>query len=480
MAGLPSSAMGARQAEMFRRTFSSTFMGRVGAFVTRILGQARAYVSNFTDRQRRIKQEDISVDTIDTALYQAWLGYLAPRAELHDLMFTHPIIKGLKKQLKAGVKDAASKLQFNPPANVAAGRAELAQKIVDDVRREIENNADAPFAGLVGDHIECELRGGGLIEVLWKLAADGRWSWKGFELVPEQRMRFDRYTSEPCFAESAFQFVGEPVSSFPRGTFIVVQPEKEVPDFSKRGTCRAILTDWFAMQNCAGWWQADLEFVGSPIVAAMYETEADRETMIRALSDMGASGRIAFRKGGDVKLIERAARTGPKGSSHNEFETTRVQRMSIAFLGAAQTVTIDQNTGSQSSSDNMAEVADEVVAAHWETFLTDVRRDLIQVFVELNYGLENADLTPIMSVDLEEPADANATLDAYTKADAIGLQVGEDMARKALKWPKLSPGEKPLGKPMVEPAASEQGTGGGPRKMQAPGDGTQTNKEAAA
>jgi phage gp29-like protein len=83
-------------------------------------------------------------------------------------------------------------------------------------------------------------------------------------------------------------------------------------------------------------------------------------------------------------------------------------------------------------------------------------------------------------VDLEEAADASAALDAYTKGDAIGLQVGENFARKKLKWPAPGPGEKPLGKSAAaEPLAEEPAAGGGPRSIPAPGDGTRTNKDAA-
>ncbi len=468
---VPGSALtGARQADVIRRNTPSTFTGRVKAAVGMVLGKFRAYVSNFTDRQLRITQDQVSVDRIESALYHAWLGYMAAIAEINYLIMVHPIIRGLRKHLKAGVKRYLTKLQVNPPANVDQGRATLAQTIADDVRNAIENNADAPFTVLLDAHVECELRGGGLIEPAWKLGDDGRWTWTGFELVPECRKRFDRYTGEISFAESAFQYFGTPVSQFPRGTFIAVTPELDVPDFSKRGTCRSILTDWFAMQNCASWWQEDLERLGSPVVAASYDTDADRETMNAAIS-MGSSGGITYRKGSDIKLVERAARTGPKGSSHNEFETTRVQRLSIAFLGAAQTITIDANTGSQQSSDNMADVADDVIADHWEHFFADVRRDLIQVYVGLNYGFENVDLTPALSVDLEEAADANETLDAYTKAEAIGLEIGEDAAYKRLKWAKPAPGEKVLkakAAAPVDPAASVDATPAGPRSV--PGD----------
>lgn len=471
--------MGARQAQAMRTSWPPTFMGRVGAFIARVLGAVRAYVPNFTDRQQRITQDVVTVDRIESALYQAWLGYMAPLAEINDLIFVHPIIKGLRTQLKAGIKRVAP--QVNPPTNVDPGRVALAQTIADDVRNEIENRADAPFSQVVGDRVECALRGGGLIETLWERTPDNRWHWAGFSLVPQQRMRFDRYSGEPAFAETAFQYFGEPVSNFPRGTFIVVTPEKEVPDFSKRGTCRSILTDWFAMQNCAGWWQSDLEFTGSPFVAATYDSDADRETMNRALAEMGAGGKISYRKGGDLKIVERQARTGPKGSPHNEFETTRIQRCSIAFLGETQTVTVSADQGSQQSVDQMADVALDVVAAHWEDILADVRRDLVQIYVELNYGLENADLTPTLAVDLEEPAAAGETLDAYAKGGAIGIEIGEDYARKQLKWPKPGPGEKVLGTPAAEAAPAEtSAVGAGPRSVPAPADGTQTNKEAAA
>jgi phage gp29-like protein len=281
-------------------------------------------------------------------------------------------------------------------------------------------------------------------------------------------VRFDRFTGEICFAETAFRFIGQPVSSFLPGTFIAVTPERAVPDFSKRGTMRSVLTDWFALQNVAGWWQDDIERLGSPIVAATYDNDADRETVNAAIKTMGAQGGIAYRKGGDVKLVERSARTGPKGSAHNEFETTRVQRMSIAFLGAAQTITIDANTGSQQSSDNMAEVADDVVADYWEHFFADVRRDLVQIYVGLNYGLENVDLTPLLAVDLKKAADAGVTIDAYTKGAAIGLPVEKDAAYKTLKWARPAKGADVVGVTAADPATADAGTGGsGPRALPA-------------
>jgi phage gp29-like protein len=437
------------------------------------LDERPAYVPNFSDRLGHLTQDQVKVERIESALNQASIGYLYPFAELNDLVCTHPIVKGLKRHLKAAIKRVQP--QVNPPANVIAGRAELAQTIANDVRREIENNADAPISGVVGDYVECDLRGGGLIEILWKRTPDNRWHWVGFELVPQQRHRFDQFTGESCFAQTAPQYLGEPVSSFLRGTFIVVKPDKAVPDFSKRGTLRAILTDWFACQNSTSWWQDDLERLGSPIIAASFDNDADREVMNETIKNMGSNGGVTYRKGGEVKLVEKQSRTGPKGSPHNEFETTRIQRMSIAFLGAAGTISADSNTGSENSSDNMTDVADSVVAEYWEAICADLRRDLYQVFVELNYGLENSDLTPIMGVDLEEAADASTTLDAYTKGGALGVPVGDKFARKKLKWPEPGPGEKPLVLQVPEPAppetASAVGAGGGPRSVPAPSDG---------
>jgi hypothetical protein len=419
----------------------------------------------------------VTVESIEGALTQASQGFMSRVAEINDLMGVNPIVRGLKRHLKSGVKRYFNKLQVSPPTNVDPTRAALAQEISDDVRNAIENNAAAPFSTLLDSHIECELRGGGLIEPTWARVPEGQpdsgwWFWSGFELVPQQRNRFDRNTREIAFAGSPFAYFGRPVSSFLPGTFIAVTPEKAVPDFSKRGTFRAVLTDWFALQNVAGWWQDDVERLGSAIVAATYDNDADRETVNAAIKDMGSNGGLAYRKGGDVKIVERTGRQGPKGSAHNEFETTRVQRMSIAFLGAAQTITIDANTGSQESSTNMAEVADDVCADYWEHFFADVRRDLIQVYVGLNYGLENVDLTPIFGVDLEKAADAGVTIDAYTKGDAIGLRVGENFARKQLKWPEPGPGERPLGKPAVDQAAVDAGAvGGGPRALPVAGKG---------
>src|ERR1039457_6790609 len=97
----------------------------------RVLGESRAYVPNIGDRLLRITQDQVSVVRIEAALNQAWLGFMGTVGGINNLIFVHPIIKGLRTQLKAGIKRVTP--QVSPPTNVDPGRAALAQAIADDV-----------------------------------------------------------------------------------------------------------------------------------------------------------------------------------------------------------------------------------------------------------------------------------------------------------------------------------------------------------
>lgn len=402
-----------------------------------LFGRDRAFKRNGSDSALSLAMVNVSLSSIQAALYQAWIGYMSPLGDIYDLMLaSNPIVRGIVRQLKAGVKRVP--LQTVPISDDA-----MAVTIADDVRKQF-TNPECPIENCIDAIIECELRGGGLIEVLWKLGADGVWRWTDFVLVPQQRVRFDGSTGEVGFAETVFAMGGRPVSAYPRGTFIAITPDENVPDFSKRGTYRVILSDWFAMQSAAAWWHQDLEFIGSPIVVATYDTNEDMDLLNSAFEEMGSSGRLALRKGATFDLKERQSARGNFGHPHHEFETTRTGRIAIALLGATQTVTVDPAAGSQQSAGVMSGVREDVLTSHWQTILSALRRDLAQVFVALNYGVENVNLTPSLVVDLDTAVDASTLLTAFAQAVALGIPVGKSFARKALKWPEPSKDEETL------------------------------------
>jgi hypothetical protein len=419
-----------------------SFLG--GSTVT---GDPQVYKPTFFDRSLRASVGKLTWEWIDRALYQAWLGDPRWLADIYHLIpATSSVIRGIERQVKAGVKSKDFDLEeANDTPQAIELRDEL-RALFFDARLDL----DCLFDGF----IEAWWEGGGLIEILWNAPTESPRVPVGFCKVPMQRVRWDRDTGELGFALNPFDWRGVPVSAFPDGTFICVMPDSHVPAFDKRGTYRTILSDWYRSVNVAGWWVQDIEQHDSPTAFLKAGSGADLTLFKDAAKAWGNGGKlVASSKDSDAKFLE-------KGRSsmvpHQVWEQAFKERMALAFLGATQTVTVAARQGSQQSAGEQGEVADDVQGELWGAIASALNEDLFQVYAVLNRGPEAANDAPLLDVDLDEREDIGLFLDNATKARAIGLTLAESQIRETTGFREPGPGDRPLSQsvPAAEPAAT--------------------------
>lgn len=390
---------------------------------TFVLGSSVAFQRTQADQASTgLRVDQVSYETISSAISNWGNGDPTYAARLFDLILVHPYVSGVREQLEAAV------LQL-PLEITAADDSPESQAIADELATEWEASG-AHRENLIRSCFDGVCRGGGLTELLWKLA-DGQYRWDGVKAVPQSRVRFDRNTGAIAFALRPSDLYGIPASAFPLGTFVAVTPDEERLDFSKRGLDRKVISDWYALVNSSGWWSQDLENYGIPMLIGEYSDPGQEAALRKAFQTMGANPRLLKPKGAVIQIEER---TVQNSSPFGIFQDKRERFISIAYLGSTQTVQVKVDEASAKSVGIHSEVRNEKVEAIARLTREAIERDFFRAWVVLRHGIENLHRTPRLSVPKRKEA-AGQVLDELQKAKNIGLPVEAKWAYDRLGWP---------------------------------------------
>lgn len=407
----------------------AAFVFGVTAAVSKVIGDA-AYGT--------LKAAHVTPEMIDGALTTWQGGNCSQIGDIFDLMLSHPFISGVRGQLRSAVSAivASSEIQAadeSPEAELIADewRAVWAALdtpivVVTDEGTKTTSTRGMFIEGLF-DHWA---RGGGLTEPVWRLNGK-RWELAGFREAAQSRIRWTRDTREIAYAPTPHALQGIPASAYPFGTWVAITPSENITDFAKRGLDRSVLTDWFATLNSSGWWSQDLENYGSPILWGKAKADTPAFTSLtKAFSEMGANARLITDPAAEITPIQKSVNVV---SPHGKFEESRERRISIAYLGASQTVQIEANAGSIQSATVHQEVRNEK-AQEIATYLrAQIQAQLCAAWVALNHGIEKLHLTP-KHVGRKQLEDAMAVLAELKEAKAIGIPVVTQEVYDRLGW----------------------------------------------
>jgi len=383
---------------------------------------------------RRTTIDSITPATISGALSSAANGDMRSLADVYDLMpATDSHLRGVRRQLKAGVVAMPWELAAADDSPDAARALELVKAAVE--------NPGVPFAPLLEALIEGELRGLGAVEILWPEPAGGLRVWSGFAAVPMQRLRLDRDTGAMRVIVDPSKPLGEPVASFPRGKFATIIADGDVPDFSARGTYRAILQDWYGRLNARYWLLQTLERFGMPVPVGHYRSDTDRQILEAAFASFGAAGSLIVSEGTTVDLSSLPAQTK---LLHEDYLEASARRISVALLGAEQTATVGTDQGSKASAGVHAMVRKDVLYALWQRIGDVVRRDVFVPYLELNAGPAIGQKAPLIAPQFDDPADMATTAAAIQVLVDLGLPIGVNYVRETLGVPEPEKGEARL------------------------------------
>lgn len=429
-------------------------MGRPN-FVSRVFASLRAAADALSGRlvrptrqdfTRRTQVSTVTTSTITSALTSAAAGDLKALGGIYDLVpATDSHIRGVRRQLIAGVTSL-------PAEVIPVDDTPEAQQVADLVRAAVDAPDSSMRDALTGI-VEGDLRGVSLTEILWNDPGAQPRRWIGFRIVPQQRLRYDMDTGAVKVCIEPNDITGHPLSEFP-GKFICTVVDRDVPDFSLRGVYRSILGEWFGRLNVGGWELQCIERHGMPIPIGKYAREDDRHVLEEAFAAFGSAGSLVVSDGTSVEMQQTAVST--TGSLvHETYLEKSAQRISVAFLGSQQTVTVGTDQGSKASAGVSQLVRRDVLFALWQLISETIRRDLFVPFVRMNLGEQYVRYVPQYVPQFDDAVDMATTAAALlTITRDLGLQVGETYARELLSVPAPAEGEAILAPAPAAPAVN--------------------------
>jgi phage gp29-like protein len=383
---------------------------------------------------RRLTLSSVTVDKITSALSDCQTGYMRQIADIYDMLpATDPHVLGVRRQLRAGVQG----LEMEP---VEISEDPLALCAVDECATAMDRPGSC-WSDLVNGILEGYLRGASMVEVVWEDEVPGQVRyWKSFSLVPQQRLMYERNSGElMLITDPAKPLEGILVSKLPHGKFVRCQVDADIPDFSLRGTYRAILSDWYGRQNVSKWEQMAIERYGMPIPVGKYATEAGHQSLNAAMADFGAAGMLIVDESSSVDW----GMNSFKELIHETYLEKSAERISIAFLGATQTVSIAQDAGSKASAGEHQDIRRDILFSIAELIGEAVRRDLFAAFLWHNRELFGAGIekfAPRLRAQFDEPIDLKTTAEAWAILSEM-LPIPESYARELTGIPAPNKGE---------------------------------------
>jgi phage gp29-like protein len=389
---------------------------------------------------RRLTLSSVTVDKITSALSDCQTGYMRQIADIYDMMpATDPHVLGVRRQLRAGVQG----LEMEP---VEISEDPLAITAAEECATAMDRPGSC-WSDLVNGILEGYLRGASMVEVVWEDPVPGQVRyWKSFSLVPQQRLMYERNTGELMLITDASKpLEGILISKLPHGKFVRCQVDGDIPDFSLRGTYRAVLSDWYGRQNVSKWEQMAIERYGMPIPVGKYATDAGRQSLNAAMEDFGAAGMFIIDENSSVDW----GLNSFKELIHETYLEKSAERISIAFLGATQTATIAQDAGSKASAGEHQDIRRDILFSIAELIGEVVRRDLFTAFLWHNRDLFGAGIekfAPRLRAQFDEPIDLKTTAEAWAILSEM-LPIPEAYARELTGIPAPNAGEATLSAP---------------------------------
>lgn len=413
----------------------------------------RAYRRNDSD-QASLDTSDLTMRYTRDAVRMARVGQLQRLGDVYEQMEAHPDVKGPRGQLIAGVQSVEHDVA---PAPCKPEELELATEIAARCR-DRWFAASPSRAEAIAGITHAWARGTGLTEVIWE-NRNGERIWTGFDPVPMQRNRFNRRTGEHEFATDSWRPDGTPVAAHDRGTFLAVSVDRHLRDYSLRGVDHAALKHWFPLKEVGSWWPLDIQHYGTPILHGTHKANAedDRKSLEEAFESLGTGGRLITTDGAKVQSIPKNDGT----SRHLEFEVRRGQGITIVYLGATQTVTVEAGAGSKQTSGDHWKVRLEILRTIWGVVSEVIDRDLFYAWTVMNWGLEYGHLAPHLVPSFPKPLDVVQILTAIQKQKELGIPPSIDDAYEMIGQRKPGPNELVIGDDwrgtgVPEPVASER------------------------
>lgn len=313
--------------------------------------------------------------------------------------------------------------------------------------------ADLVRGWLAREELEDELfdildsigKGYSVTEIVWELS-EKQWWPQRLEWRDPRWFEFDRVDGKTLLLRQTGP--SEPLAPFK----FVIHTHKAKSGLAIRGgLARPVAWAWMFKNFDVKDWVAFAERFGMPMRIGKYgpgATEADKETLLRAVADLGTDAAAIIPNSMMVEFV--TAKEGGTGTAiFKELADWLDQQVSKGVLG--QTTTTDAISGGHAVSEEHNKVRTDILRSDAKQLGGTLTRDLARPLVDLNLGPRQA--YPRIVVALRESEDLTALVGNVEKIVGMGARVEASWIRDKLGVPDPPDGAEVelLGRP--EPAA---------------------------
>lgn len=327
------------------------------------------------------------------------------------------------------------------------------QELADAVRALV---AMPQMTWLVMDLLDALGKGFAAVEICWERGA--RWTPRAYKRRDPRWFVFDRDSGEELRLLDPEYPDGMPLPPY---QFVVHYARLKSGLPIRGGLARLCLTSFL----CKSWtvtdWMRFAELFGMPLRVGRYGPSAsadDIATLVSAVANLGTDAACVLPDSMRIEFQQAGAVAGGQDLFLRLAEYLDKQ-VSKGVLG--QTMTTDDGA-SMAQAKIHNEVRLDILAYDALNIEATLNRDLIEPFIQLNWGKQDA--YPRLRLPVPEPEDLAGLVDALAKLVPLGLQVEGSVVRDKLGLPDPEEGGEVLGEKAEENA-------GGTEFPQAPSTG---------
>ncbi len=230
------------------------------------------------------------------------------------------------------------------------------------------------------------------------------------------------------------------------GKFIFAQIKAKSGITLRSGLARVAAWGWMFKAYTQRDWAIFSQTYGQPVRLGKFPAgadEKDKATLFRAVANIAGDCAAIIPESMNIEFIE----SGNVGAAHQLYKERADwidQQISKAVLG--QTSTTDAVVGGLGSGKEHRAVQQDIKTADARALAAILNRDLIRVWVQLEYGPRK--VYPRLRIEEVEQEDLKSLSDALGPMIDRGLEVGQDTILSRFGLPEAKPGAKML-RPMT-------------------------------
>lgn len=316
-------------------------------------------------------------------------------------------------------RQAVAQLDFTVEAGSDDPQDKARAKMVEDWLDRDE------LAEEIFDILDCIGKGYSFTEILWENPG-GLWSPRKLVRRDPRWFRFDRIDLEtPVMLTDTGQEAPLPAMKF---IYAAMPSKSGIP--VRGGVGRLATWNWMFNAYAQRDWAIYLQTFGQPLRVGKFgpgASEADKDTLFTAVSNIAGDCAAIIPDSMIIEFIE-AKSTGVATELYLKRCDWLNQQMSKAILG--QTATTDAVTGGLGSGKEHREVQEDIQRADARMLSAILNRDLIQPWMQLNFG--PLKVYPRLKIERPEPEDIVALAKAAETGVRIGLKISARKTRERL------------------------------------------------